>query len=157
MKICNGVMPHRTLHTSSEIRRLNKTIDRERREHEQTAKRLQGEIDRIYGWFPDTPQLIRRGEYCREIGFTDKMACDLVNMLPVHFSGKLYSSEHSQHFENEHSEARLLRDEKGPGGFQLVIDLIPILQWFRQKAEEFLERLGIEIKDREQGRGMWMR
>ena len=45
----------------------------------------------------------------------------------------------------------------GPGGFQLVIDLIPILQWFRQKAEEFLERLGIEIKDREQGRGMWMR
>ena len=33
----------------SEIRRLNKTIDRERREHEQTAKRLQGEIDRIYG------------------------------------------------------------------------------------------------------------
>ena len=138
----------------SEIRRLNKTIDRERREHEQTAKRLQGEIDRIYGWFPDTPQLIRRGEYCREIGFTDKMACDLVNMLPVHFSGKLYSSEHSQHFENEHSEARLLRDEKGPGGFQLVIDLIPILQWFRQKAEEFLERLGIEIKDREQGRGM---
>ena len=27
------------------------------------------------------------------------MACDLVNMLPVHFSGKLYSSEHSQHFE----------------------------------------------------------
>ena len=90
----------------------------------------------------------------QEIGFTDKMACDLVNMLPVHFSGKLYSSEHSQHFENEHSEARLLRDEKGPGGFQLVIDLIPILQWFRQKAEEFLERLGIEIKDREQGRGM---
>ena len=36
-------------------------------------------------------------------------------------------------------------------------DLRAILQWFRQKAEEFLERLGIEIKDREQGRGMWMR
>ena len=141
----------------SEIKRLNKTIDRERREHEQTAKRLQGEIDRIYGWFPDTPQLIRWGEYCREIGFTDKMAHDLVNMRPVRFSGKLYSREHSRHFETEHSEARLLRDEKGPGGFQLFIDRIPILRWFRQKAKEFLERLGIEIKDREQGRGMRMR
>ncbi len=141
----------------SEIRRLNKTIDRERREHEQTAKRLQGEIDRIYGWFPDTPQLVKWGEYCRSLGFTDKMARDLVNMRPVHFSGKLYSSEHSRHFETEHSEARLLRDEKGPGGFQLFIDRIPILRWFRQKAEEFLERLGIEIKDREQGRGMRMR
>ena len=141
----------------SEIKRLNKTIDRERREHEQTAKRLQGEIDRIYGWFPDTPQLVKWGEYCRSLGFTDKMARDLVNMRPVRFSGKLYSREHSQHFETEHSEVRLLRDEKGPGGFQLFIDLIPILQWFRQKAKEFLERLGREIKDREQGRGMRMR
>ena len=141
----------------SEIKRQNKTIDRERREHEQTAKRLQGEIDRIYGWFPDIPQLVKWGEYCRSLGFTDKMARDLVNMRPVRFSGKLYSREHSQHFETEHSEARLLRDEKGPGGFQLFIDLIPILQWFRQKAEEFLERLGIEIKDREQGQGMRMR
>lgn len=141
----------------SEIKRQNKTIDRERRKHEQTAKRMQGEIDRIYGWFPDTPQLVKWGEYCRSLGFTDKMARDLVNMRPVHFSGKLYSSEHSRHFETEHSEARLLRDEKGPGGFQLFIDLIPILQWFRQKAKEFLERLGVEIKDREQDRGMRMR
>ena len=49
-----------------------------------------------------------------------------------------------------------LRDllESGANVSVTVIDLIPILQWFRQKAEEFLERLGIEIKDREQGRGM---
>lgn len=141
----------------SEIKRQNKTIDRERREHEQTAKRLQGEIDRIYGWFPDTPQLIKWGEYCRSLGFTDKMSRDLVNMRPVRFSGKLYSSEHSRHFETEHSEARLLRDEKGPGGFQQFIDRIPILQWFRQKAKEFLEHIGIKIKDSEQGQGMRMR
>ena len=141
----------------SEIKRQNKTIDRERREHEQTAKRLQGEIDRIYGWFPDTPQLVKWGEYCRSLGFTDKMARDLVNMRPVRFSGKLYSREHSQHFETEHSEVRLLRDEKGPGGFQLFIDRIPILRWFRQKAKEFLEHIGIKIKDHEQGRGMRMR
>ena len=141
----------------SEIKRQNKTIDRERREHEQIAKRLQGEIDRIYGWFPDTPQLIKWSEYCRSLGFTDKMSRDLVNMRPVRFSGKLYSSEHSRHFETEHSEARLLRDEKGPGGFQLFIDRIPILQWFRQKAKEFLEHIGIKIKDSEQGQGMRMR
>jgi len=78
-------------------------------------------------------------------------------MRPVRFSSSLYSSEHSQHFDAENAEARLTKDEKGPGGFQLFIDLIPILQWFRQKAKEFLERLGREIKDREQGRGMRMR
>ncbi|WP_418409119.1 MobV family relaxase [Alistipes ihumii] len=140
-----------------EIEGLNKTIRQERREHEQAEGKLQGEIDNIYGWFPDTPQLIRWGEYCRSLGFSDGQARDLVNMRPVHFSGKLYSSEHSRHFEIENAEARLTRDEKGPGGFQLFIDRIPILRWFRQKAKEFLEHIGIKIKDRQQGQGIRMK
>ena len=78
-------------------------------------------------------------------------------MRPVRFSSSLYSSEHSQHFDAENAEARLTKDEKGPGGVQLFIDQIPILRWFRQKAKEFLEHIGIKIKDREQGRGMGMR
>ena len=78
-------------------------------------------------------------------------------MRPVRFSSSLYSSEHSQHFDAENAEARLTKDEKGPGGFQLFIDQIPILRWFRQKAKEFLEHIEIKIKDREQGRGMGMR
>jgi hypothetical protein len=41
-----------------------------------------------------------------------------------------------------------MRDEKGPGGFQLFIDRTPILRWFRKKAKEFLERLGIEIPEK---------
>ena len=101
---------------------------------QQTIGKLQGEIDRIYRWFPNTPQLIKWGEYCRSIGFSDGQARDLVNMRPVRFSGELYSHEHSQHFEVENSEAQLMRDEKGPGGFQLFIDRIPILRWFRQKG-----------------------
>ena len=124
---------------------------------QQTIGKLQGEIDRIYRWFPNTPQLIKWGEYCRSIGFSDGQARDLVNMRPVRFSGELYSHEHSQHFEVENSEAQLMRDEKGPGGFQLFIDRIPILRWFRQKAKEFLEHIGIKIKDREQGRGIRMK
>ena len=78
-------------------------------------------------------------------------------MRPVRFSSSVYSSEHSQHFDAENAEARLTKDEKGPGGFQLFIDQIPILRWFRQKAKEFLEHIGIKIKDREQGRGIGMR
>lgn len=140
-----------------EIEGLNKTIRQERREHEQAVEKLQGEIDKIYGWFPDTPQLIRWGEYCRSLGFSNGQVSDLVNMRPVRFSGKLYSSEHSRHFEIENAEAKLVRDEKGPGGFQLFIDRIPILRWFRQKAKEFLEQIGIKIKEREPCRGIGMK
>lgn len=140
-----------------EIDGLTRMIRQERQEHTQTVEKLQGEIDKIYGWFPDTPQLIRWGEYCRSLGFSDGQARDLVNMRPVHFSGSLYSSEHSQHFEVENSEARLMRDEKGPGRFELLINRIPIIQWFRQKAKEFFEHIGIKIKDRQQGQGIRMK
>lgn len=140
-----------------EIDGLNKTIRQERQEHTQTVGKLQGEIDKIYGWFPDTPQLIRWGEYCRSLGFSDRQVSDLVNMRPVRFSGKLYSSEHSRHFEIENAEAKLMRDEKGPGRFELLINRIPIIQWFRQKAKEFLEQIGIKIKEREPCRGIGMK
>ena len=129
----------------------------EQRQRQQETGKLQGEIDRIYHWLPDTPQLIRWGEYCRSLGFSDEQAHDLVNMRPVRFSGELYSYEHSQHFEVENSEARLMRDEKGPGGFQLFIDRIPILRWFRQKAKEFLERLGIKVPERTQHKSIGMK
>lgn len=49
------------------------------------------------------------------------------------------------------------RKKDAAGEFQLFIDRIPILRWFRQKAKEFLEHIGIKIKDRKQDRGMGMR
>lgn len=67
-----------------EITGLNRTINRERQEHEKSTGELNGKINRINDWFPDTPQLIRMGEYCMSVGFTEQMAKDLVNMKPVY-------------------------------------------------------------------------
>jgi hypothetical protein len=94
------------------------------------------------------------GEYCKSVGFTDDMVKTLVNMQPVRFSGSLYSNEFSQRFETTNSEARLEKDPKRPGMFNLLIDKIDIIQWFRQKKQEFLKAIGINVKEREQSRGM---
>lgn len=141
----------------TQIQTMQSDQSRRLLEGQQAVGKLQDEIDRIYRWLPDTPQLVKWGEYCKAIGFSEGQARELVNMRPVRFSGRLYSREHSRHIETERSEARLVRDEKSPGRFELLIDWIPILQWFRQKAKEFLERLGIKVKDPEQGHGMRMR
>ena len=135
-----------------EINGLNKTIMQQRQEHEQTVGKLQNEIDKIYDWFPDTPQLVKWGEYCKAIGFSDRMARDLVSMKPVYFSGRLYSQEYSSDFETQNSEARLVRNEKEPGHFRLLIDRIPIVQWFRQKFDEIRKRLVSAIVPQKQNR-----
>jgi hypothetical protein len=121
-------------------------INRERQEHQKNTGELKSELNRIYEWLPDTKPLIRMGEYCKSVGFSDDMVKNLVNMQPVRFSGKLYSNEFSQRFETTNSEARLERDPKRPGMFNLLIDKINIIQWFRQKKQEFLKAIGINIK-----------
>lgn len=133
-----------------EIVKLNQTLNRERQESEKKTGELKEKIDKIYLWLPDTPQLLKMGDYCKSVGFPDDMVRELVNMKPVHFSGELYSREHSQRFGTESSEARLGRDAKRPDLFNLLVDKIDIIYWFRQKHKEFLERIGIKIPDKQE-------
>jgi chromosome segregation ATPase len=129
-----------------EIARLNQTIARERQEHTKTTDGLNAELNKIYNWLPDTKPLIRMGDYCREIGFTAEMVKQLVNMQPVRFSGRLYSHEFTQRFETTDSEARLERNPKRPGMFNLLINGMDIIKWFRQKYADFRKAIGIPVK-----------
>ena len=133
-----------------EIARLNQTIDRERQEHTKTTDDLRAELNKIYDLLPDTRQLVRMGDYCRDIGFTAEMTKRLVNMQTVHFSGSLYSHEYSRRFDTDNSEARLERDPKRPGFFNLLIDRIHIVDWFQQKYDQFLKAIGINVKPKDE-------
>jgi hypothetical protein len=133
-----------------EIARLTQTIARERAEHQKTVGDLNAELNKIYEWLPDTKPLIHMGEYCRSVGFTEDMVKNLVNMQSVRFSGKLYSHEFSQRFETTNSEAHLERDHKRPRMFNLLINGTSMVQWFRQKHQEFLLKIGIKVPERKQ-------
>lgn len=135
-----------------EIGSLTQTINRERRENQKTVGDLKTELNKIYHWLPDTPNLIKWGVYCKSIGFSDDQAKDLVNMKPVLFSGELYSNEHSQRFKADNLEVRLEKDTTH-GIFNLLIDKIGFVQWFRQKYREFQEKIGIKIPERQQQQG----
>lgn len=126
-----------------EITGLNHGIDRER----QQIQKITGELNKIHDWLPDTPNLIKWGEYCQKIGFTNNQAKDLINMKPIRFSGELYSSEHSQRFKANDVEVRFGRGIKS-GVFNLHINGMSLIEWFRQKHREFLEYLGIKPKQK---------
>jgi FtsZ-binding cell division protein ZapB len=125
-----------------EIAGLNRAIKQEQQEKQQ----LTGELNKIHYWLPDTPKLIKWGEYCRKMGFTDNQAKDLINMKPVRFSGELYSTEHSQKYTVYDAEVRFDLGREKSNGFCLRINGIDLTQWFRQKYDEFREALGLKPK-----------
>lgn len=126
-----------------EITGLNQTISRNQQEKE----KLTGELNKIYYWLPDTPNLIKWGEYCQKIGFTGSQAKDLIAMKPIRFSGELHSNEHNQRFKADDAEIRLKRGTKS-GIFSLHINGISLIEWFRQKHREFLAAIGIKPKEK---------
>jgi hypothetical protein len=133
-----------------EIARLNQTIARERSEHQKVVGDLKTQLDKIDEWFPDAKPLIKLGEYCRGIGFSDTQAKDLIAMRPVRFTGELYSHEFTQLFKATDTEAQL---EKRDNVFRLLINGTGIIQWFRQKHKEFLLKIGIKVSERSQSVG----
>jgi flagellar biosynthesis GTPase FlhF len=139
---------------TQEVTRLTQTIARERSEHQKAIGDLKTQLDKIDEWLPDAKPLIKMGEYCRSVGFTEDMVKSLVNMQSVRFSGKLYSHEFSQRFETTNSEAHLERDDKRPGVFNLLINGTNIIQWFRQKYDDFRKAMGINVKNKQQNIGV---
>lgn len=105
----------------------------------------------IEKYFPDVPDLLIWARYCKHIGFPDSFTQQIVAQQPVQFRGKLYSPEHSQSYSTEHSEAKLERAPKEKHRFMLKIDGVSVFQWFRNKAKEFLAKLGIRPKEPSKG------
>lgn len=105
----------------------------------------------IEKYFPDVPDLLIWARYCKHIGFPDSFTQRIISQQPVQFRGKLYSPEHSQSYSTEHSEAKLERDPKEKHRFMLKIDGVSVFQWFRNKAKEFLAKLGIRPKEPKRG------
>lgn len=143
-------MKHEKHELQQDIDGLTQTISRERSERQQETMQLKAEINKIHNWLPDTPTLIKWGEYCQKIGFSSTQAKDLINMKPVRFSGELYSSEHSQRFKANDAEIRFDRGTEKSNGFRMLINGTNLTQWFRQKYDEFREALGIKPKQKQE-------
>ena len=83
-----------------------------------------------------------------------KLSRFLLEMKPVRFKGKIYSSEYRRTFETR-SVAEIKPLLSDPNKLQLTIDGVNDTSWFRQKYREFQESIGIRVQQ-EQGRGVKM-
>lgn len=67
----------------------------------------------------------------------------------VTIKGKLYSSEFRQLFKTDGSVCSLT--ETSDGTFDLKIDGVSHVSWFRRKKDEFMEALGLPTRKQNRG------
>lgn len=134
----------------------NKVIGELKAEHTTITDKLRQEVKKIYDLFPNLRELLRIERICKLLGFSDELIKMILEKKPVGFRGKIYSSEYKRDFETDHSIAEVKDSTTEPGKLDLTIDGVSETNWFRQKHNEFLKSIGINIQpkqDREQKKG----
>ena len=132
--------------------RHNSEIIRIDQSYQQKIKEYDNRLKQIDTYFPIVTELLHIAEQCREVGFTEELTRQIVSLQPVGFKGRLYSKEHKEKFRTEHSTASVERNPQEKGKFQLCIDGMPILEWFRMKFQELKEKLSVSNTSKEENK-----
>ena len=132
--------------------RHNSEIIRIDQSYQQKIKEYDNRLKQIDTYFPIVTELLPIAEQCREVGFTEELTRQIVSLQPVGFKGRPYSKEHKEKFRTEHSTASVERNPQEKGKFQLCIDGMPILEWFRMKFQELKEKLSVSNTSKEENK-----
>ena len=118
--------------------------------YEQQNRKLSEFVDFVKRYFPYVEKLIPTIKFLRDtLHFGDAVIRKLCTFKDVSIKGKLYSREFNQHFKVDKTICSLKEDREG--NFNLNIDGVSHVSWFRRKKDEFMEALGIPTKRQNRG------
>ncbi len=121
--------------------------------YKQQYRKLSEFTDFVKRYFPYVEKLIPTIKFLRDtLNFSDGLIKKLCMFKDVTIKGKLYSSEFRQLFKTDGSVCSL--KETSDGTFDLKIDGVSHVSWFRRKKDEFMEAFGLPASRRNQNRGL---
>lgn len=130
--------------------RQAKQIQEIKNAYEQQNRKLSEFVDLVKCHFPYVEKLIPTIKFLREtLNFGDAVIRKLCTFKDVPIKGELYSREFNRHFKTEGAVCSLKQDTEGK--FELNIDGVSHVSWFRRKKDEFMETLGVPIRKQNRG------
>lgn len=130
-----------------------KQIQEMKNAYEQQYRKLSEFTDFVKRYFPYVEKLIPTIKFLRDtLNFSDGLIKKLCMFKDVTIKGELYSTEFRQHFKTDGSVCSLI--ETSDGKFDLKIDGVSHVSWFRRKKDEFMEAFGLPASRRNQNRGL---
>ena len=113
-------------------------------EHKEERTKFNEYIDKIQRNFPHVKMLLPLIDFCRNtLHFSEKVIQELCKLKKVRLKGDFYSSEFNRKFHDENATFSFEEDKNRKGHYHICVNAIPLVQWFRQKANEWRIGLGI--------------
>jgi uncharacterized protein HemY len=136
-----------------ELTNIETKLQKAKQEYE--PYKVQEELNRIHELFPMIKEQLRVADLCQKIGFTIEAVRQLLKGITLSIaSGKLYSSEHKQHFEVEGAQVKIEKEPDNPNKLRLVINGMNVLDWFRQKYKEVQQRIRVNTFNISKNKGL---
>ena len=118
--------------------------------YEQQNSKLFEFVDFVKHYFPYVEKLMPTIKFLRDtLNFGDAVIRKLCTFKDVSIKGELYSREFNQHFRVDKTICSLKEDKERK--YNLHIDGIPHVSWFRRKKEEFMEKLRPQVRSQNRG------
>ena len=95
-------------------------------------------LEKAYQWFPSFKQFLSMERECLQYGFSEEQMDKLLHGHTINYSGWLHSNEYRRNALADNVSAQVIRDEKR--NLFLLINDIPITQWFREQYSNKLEK-----------------
>lgn len=133
--------------------RLEQYIKQMEREHQTQCSKFSEYIDKVKRYFPHVDKLLPLIDFCRNtLHFSEQIIHELCKLKKVKLKGDIYSPEFNRKFHAEGAAFSFEEDKGRKGHFKICVNDIPLVQWFRQKAHEW--RNGLGLTTQKQGNGM---
>lgn len=119
---------------NEELLRHIKTI---KWEHKKECAKFNEYMDKIQRYFPHMEILLPLIDFCRNtLHFSERVIQKLCKLKKVRLKGDFYSLEFNRKFHNENATFSFEEDKSRKGHYHICVNDIPLVQWFRQKAQE---------------------
>ena len=137
-------MQQRISALESQNEELIQYIETMEREHREERTKLNEYMDKIQRYFPYVEKLLPLIDFCRNtLKFSERVIQELCKLKKVRLKGDFYSPEFNRKFRDESAAFSFEEDKDRKGHYHICVNDIPLVQWFRQKANEWRNGLGI--------------
>ncbi len=118
--------------------------------YERQYRKLSEFTDFVKRYFPYVEKLMPTIKFLRDtLNFSDGLIKKLCMFKDVTIKGEVYSREFNQYFRADKTICSLKEDKDG--NFNLNIDGVSHVSWFRRKKDEFMQSLGMPTRKQDKG------
>lgn len=123
------------------------------REHKEERTKFNEYVDKIQRYFPYVEKLLPLIDFCQNtLKFSERVIQELCKLKEIRLKGDFYSTEFNRKFHDENAAFIFKEDKNRKGHFHICVNDIPLVQWFRQKANEC--RNGLRTASTRQDKGL---